>query len=246
LNSANHLEASQPRALRRGSRGASESKDEDSGKTAEPEDDFSSMPRFPADTTCTLAKHLTQHSFDDLSQVVSTNGVQLADVIRAGTVIPECGIGAYACDAESYETFKDVLHPMVQDLHGIDDVQKRQPRCLDAGKLQAVVEDADVAKSFLAVSIRATRSVQEFCFPPSITQQSRDKLEQIITQALSNFQGQYVSLSQLYKQDKMAATSLEGDKFRDAAGCNRDWPLGRGVFYFANQQCKVRLCFCCS
>ena len=53
--------------------------------------------------------------------------------------------------------------------------------------------------------------------------------------------GSYCPVDALMKIDPQAAAGLKGDKYWAAAGCDRDWPAGRGLFTSSDQQLKVEL-----
>jgi tetratricopeptide (TPR) repeat protein len=192
-------------------------------------------PNFPSDSTCIAKKHLTTGNlFASLSSAKTSSGFDFAALIRSASAHPDSGTGVFAGDADSYKTFAPLLRPIVQELHQNFTAGQKQPISLDTAKLdipkaaKELMVDGDIVRR---VIVSTSRSVEGYSFSPHITPEKRDELEGKISAALdgAGLDGKYTSLA-----GNSSAGALRGDRYADAAGCNRDWPEGRGIFRSAD------------
>merc|ERR1719316_2404426 len=157
-------------------------------------------------------------------------------------------VGLTAGDEESYEVFKDLFDPVIQNRNGYapDAVQ---PTNMDISQLSATDIDPDL-KYVLTTRVRTGRSVKGFKLPPVIAFQERRDLEALCVKGLlameGELKGDYFPLngSRSYapKPNGMSLEKEEelrkcGNLFQEpdstlllASGMGRHWPDGRGVF----------------
>jgi len=95
------------------------------------------FPIFPKTCTSLLSKFLTREVFDTLSAKQTVNGFTLQQAINSGIVNLDSGIGVYAGDEESYETFAPLFDPIIQEYHGFSKEDSHHsdfaPDALNAG-----------------------------------------------------------------------------------------------------------------
>jgi len=140
----------------------------------------------------------------------------------------------FAGDADCYKTFAPLMRPIVQDIHSNFTAGQKQPISLDINKLdipkaaKGLMVDGDIVRR---VIVSTSRSVEGYAFSPAISQDKRVELEGKLGAALNGagLDGTYASLV-----GNSSASAFRGDKYADAAGCNREWPEGRGVFKSAD------------
>ena len=173
-----------------------------------------------------LTRYLTDARHAALSMRVTPNGMRLDDVIRSGLRHSDSSIGIYAPDFESYDIFRELFAPIVDNF-------KAQP----LGPLAdlACINPAAVAFT----RIRVARNLAGHAFPAGMSKVQRLAVEQALTQACKTlapeFEGTVTVLAQLPQPalDDMVARRLAfgpGDKFMAAAGIHEGWPSGRSVF----------------
>ncbi len=190
-----------------------------------------------------VKKYLTEDLRNSLSGVCSKCGFTLDDVIRSGLENPDSNIGAYAGDKDCYKKFAPLFDPIIEDYHGFStgDMHRSDFRSLDAAGSAELDRDEE---RILSTRIRVARNVEEFVFPPAISTGSRLELERRISTMLENFEGElkgtYHGLQTM--TDEMQTRLVKehflfkkGDRFLEAAGINREWPSGRGIFYNMNR-----------
>jgi creatine kinase/arginine kinase len=168
----------------------------------------------------------------------TTSGFTLDDVIRSGVVHPDSGVGCYAPDAESYKMFAPFFNQIVKLYHGYDPTTQKHTKDLDASKLFGLKPLND--ERVISTRIRCGRNLAGVPFAPGISREQRDQVEVKVRTALSFFKndlaGRYFPLTGMPAdvQKQMIEDHFlfkEGDKYLEAAGCNRDWPHGRGIYY---------------
>merc|ERR1719477_231323 len=93
-----------------------------------------------------------------------------------------------------------------------------------------------------SVRIRVGRSIDGFGLSPGITKQQRKDVEALMKKAFSNLTGDlagtYYPLAGMAEKDRQQLVDdhflfVSGDKNLIAAGMERDWPEGRGIFHNA-------------
>merc|ERR1719379_2638569 len=156
-------------------------------------------------------------------------------------------VGLTAGDEESYEVFKELFDPIISDRHNGYGVDDKQPT------------DLDIDKYVLTTRVRTGRSVRGFKLPPTIEFEERRQLENLVTKALLNMEGDlkgdyfplHGSRSYAAKPNGMSEEKEEelrkmGNLFQEpdstlllASGMARHWPDGRGVFHNNDQNLFV-------
>lgn len=183
---------------------------------------------------------------DQLKGKKTSSGFTLDDVIRSGVVHPDSGVGCYAPDAESYQLFAPFFNEVIKLYHGYDATKETHAKDLDATKLAGLQPLTD--SRIISTRIRCGRNLAGVPFAPGISKEQRRQVEQKVVQALStltgDLAGHYYPLTgmPMEVQKQMIEDHFlfkEGDKYLEAAGCNRDWPDGRGIFHNAKKTALV-------
>ncbi|KAK7494590.1 hypothetical protein BaRGS_00014243, partial [Batillaria attramentaria] len=154
----------------------------------------------------------------------------------------DSGVGIYACDPDAYTVFAEVFDPVIRDYHRISEKKKIHHPALDFGNLEkAKFEDLDPSGEFiLSTRVRVARSHAGFGFPPVLTKEQREEMEQLTVEALTtlldDLQGKYYALADMDRdtQDRLTNDHFlfnDTDRFLKSAGGYNDWPAGRGIYY---------------
>ena len=195
-------------------------------------------PSFPPECRSLLCKYLTPEVFEALRDRKTPHGFTLAQAINSGVVNPDSSIGVYAGDEESYTVFAPLFDPIIEEYHGFGKAQKHRSD-LDPGHLNASNPDPEGA-FILSTRIRVGRNVAAMPLGPAISRAQRNEVEAMVSEALEclsgELEGTYYPLSGMRKsvQERLIKDHFlfkEGDRFLEAAGLNRDWPEGRGIYH---------------
>merc|ERR1719370_2444105 len=139
-------------------------------------------------------------------------------------------------DWDSYKDFADVFDPIIQEYYGIkpDAVHTSD---MTVSKINGNInEDAPVH----SVRIRVGRSIAGFGLSPGITKEQRIEMEGLMKVAFSKFEGdlagEYYPLTGTDEKVRQQLVDdhflfMSGDPNLIAAGMERDWPEGRGIFH---------------
>ena len=195
-------------------------------------------PNFPDNCTSLLSKYLTPEIFEALKEKKTKSGFTLEQAINSGVVNLDSGIGVYAGDQDSYSIFALLFDPIIEEYHGFgkEDTHKSN---LNSDDLHAPNPDPE-GSYIVSTRIRVGRNVEGMPLGPGISKEQRDEVESSIVQGLhmlkGELSGEYYPLLGMSKevQEQLIKDHFlfkEGDRFLDAAGLNRDWPEGRGIYH---------------
>jgi len=213
-------------------------------------------------TSC-MANHLTEDLYNKLKDRVTPNGVTLDKCIKTGIENPGHPaiktVGMTAGDVESYEVFKELFDPVIDERHGGYGPDSKHPSDMDASKIKdpSVIDENYV----ISTRVRSGRSVQGIPLPPSCNKEERRKLEEIVTKALTKLEGElagdYFPLagSQSYAAKPGGMTAEEEEKLRTdhflfqepdstlliSGAMHRDWPDARGIYHNKDKNALVWL-----
>jgi len=196
------------------------------------------FPKFNLNCSSLLRKYLTKDLFKRLKDRKTSYGFTLGQVICSGVVNQDSQIGVYAGDAESYELFSELFEPIIVDYHDVN-LDENHPANLDPADLQG--SNPDPADQYiLSTRIRVGRNLAGMPLGPAVTRTQRNDIEQQVVSALNSLndelEGKYYPLCGMKQTDKQRLIDdhflfKAGDRFLEAAGLNRDWPEGRGIFH---------------
>jgi len=184
-----------------------------------------------------VAKHVTKEIWDEYKDVeTKTCGFTLAKAMACAVQFDDQHCGIYAGDHDSYDDFKKVFHPLIQEYHGIS-ADAVHTSDMDADKIVGNIE-ADVPVK--STRIRVGRNIEGFGLSPGITKQQRIDLEKLMIEAFGKMEGDlagtYYPLTGMEEATRQQLVDdhflfVSGDKNLIAAGMERDWPEGRGIYH---------------
>uniref|UniRef100_A0A8D3AFH7 creatine kinase n=1 Tax=Scophthalmus maximus TaxID=52904 RepID=A0A8D3AFH7_SCOMX len=194
-----------------------------------------------------MAKVLTPEIYANLRDKETPSGFTLDDVIQTGVDNPGhpfiMTVGCVAGDEETYEVFKDLLDPVIEDRHGGYKPSDKHKTDLDFENLQGG-DDLD-PNYVLSSRVRTGRSIRNFCLPPHCSRGERRAIEDLSIESLDaldeDLKGKYYALKNMTEEEQQ---QLIDDHFLFdkpvsplllASGMARDWPDGRGIWHNDNK-----------
>ncbi|XP_077444120.1 creatine kinase B-type isoform X1 [Stigmatopora argus] len=194
-----------------------------------------------------MAKVLTPEMYAQLRDKETPSGFTLDDVIQTGIDNPGhpfiMTVGCVAGDEETYEVFRDLLDPIIEDRHGGYKPDDKHKTDLEPENLQGG-DDLD-PNYVLSSRVRTGRSIRSFCLPPHCSRGERRAIEDLSVQSLDaldgDLKGHYYALKNMTEEEQQ---QLIDDHFLFdkpvsplllASGMARDWPDGRGIWHNDNK-----------
>ncbi|KAM4521548.1 creatine kinase B-type [Odontesthes bonariensis] len=194
-----------------------------------------------------MAKVLTPQMYASLRDKETPSGFTLDDLIQTGIDNPGhpfiMTVGCVAGDEETYEVFKDLMDPVIEDRHGGYKPSDKHKTDLNPENLQGG-DDLD-PNYVLSSRVRTGRSIRGFCLPPHCSRGERRAIEQLSIESLDSLdgdlKGKYYALKNMTEEEQQ---QLIDDHFLFdkpvsplllASGMARDWPDGRGIWHNDNK-----------
>jgi len=184
-----------------------------------------------------VAKHVNPKLWAKLKDhKTATSGFTLEKAIACAVQFDDQHTGIYAGDEDSYTDFAEVFDPIIQEYHGIS-ADAVHTSDMDASKIEGNIDEDVPVKS---VRIRVGRSVEGFGLSPGITKEQRIEQEKLMVSAFTKLEedlaGDYFPLTGMDEGVRQQLIDdhflfVSGDKNLIAAGMERDWPEGRGIFH---------------
>merc|ERR1719367_92261 len=184
-----------------------------------------------------VAKHVTPEKWAKLGGLkTKTSGFTLGQAIACAVQFDDQHCGIYARDEDSYSVFADVFDPIIEEYHGLPAGFKHTSD-MDVNKVNGNIDPAAPVHS---TRIRVGRSIEGFGLSPGITKEQRLGVEKLMINAFAKLEGDLAgtyypllgmeeSVRQKLVDDHFLFVS--GDKNLIAAGMERDWPEGRGIYH---------------
>jgi len=184
-----------------------------------------------------VAKHVTPEKWEKLcDHKTATSGFTLKQAIACAVEFDDQHCGIYAGDGDSYKDFADVFTPIICEYHGLEEGFTHTSD-MDATKLEGNINENAPVKS---TRIRVGRSIAGFGLSPGITKEQRLEMENLMKSAFQKLEGdlagKYFPLLGMAETDRQQLVDdhflfVSGDKNLIAAGMERDWPEGRGIYH---------------
>lgn len=202
------------------------------------------FPPFHPDTASLVRKHLTPELYGRLKGLRTPAGVTLDEAMRSGLAHSDSSVGIYAGDSDSFALFSEIFTPIIRDYHG-PDAQAGHVRGMSPQDLPALDPQGKYIRS---VRVRVARNLAGFPFTSHITRADRLAMEEKVMTATAAFPrdiaGQYTRFSELSPEalERLTVRKLafpKGDRFQEAAGMNRDFPAGRGIFLSSDRTFRI-------
>uniref|UniRef100_A0A8C9T9Z0 creatine kinase n=1 Tax=Scleropages formosus TaxID=113540 RepID=A0A8C9T9Z0_SCLFO len=192
-----------------------------------------------------MAKVLTLDMYERLRDKETSSGFTLDDVIQTGVDNPGhpfiMTVGCVAGDEETYDVFKELLDPVIEDRHGGYKPTDKHKTDLNPENLQGG-DDLD-PNYVLSSRVRTGRSIHGFCLPPHCSRGERHAA--FPSEGLSvldgDLKGKYYALKNMTEEEQQ---QLIDDHFLFdkpvsplllASGMARDWPDARGIWHNDNK-----------
>ena len=124
--------------------------------------------------------------YANLCNAVTPMGFTFDQAIQCGMDAPHLGVGIVAGEAAAYETFKEIMDPVIEGWHGYKPSDSHTSD-MDHNKL--VMTEAQAAKfdkHVVSTRIRAGRSINGLALPPATDRKQRRKVESLLSSALAN------------------------------------------------------------
>ncbi|XP_071794273.1 arginine kinase-like isoform X1 [Asterias amurensis] len=185
-----------------------------------------------------LSKHLTKDLYTKLRDVQTESGFTIDRAIQNGVDNADFHLGVLAGDEQTYEVYKELFDPIIQDYHNGFKPSDNHVKDLDPAKLEGGQLDE---KYVISSRIRTGRNVRGYALSPFVCRAERRQVENIAEQALAKLggelSGKYYSLQTLGEADKQ---QLIDDHFLferpisrhfTSGGMARDFPDGRGIWH---------------
>merc|ERR1712211_206925 len=181
--------------------------------------------------------HVTKERWDKLKDITTkTAGCTLKSCCESASQFDNQHCGIYAGDWDCYKDFADVFDPIIQEYHGIS-ADAKHTSDMDVEKIKGNV-NAEVPVH--STRVRVGRSIDGFGLSPGITKEQRLGVESLLKNALSKLTGDlagtYYPLTGMDEKVRQQLVDdhflfVSGDRNLIAAGMERDWPEGRGIFH---------------
>lgn len=192
-------------------------------------------------------RFLTPQIETELRDVRSNCGFTLGDITASGLKNPDSSIGAYAGGEDCYRAFAPLFDKIIEEYHGYSPsgLHKRNMNVSELAPMSNLDPEGD---KILSTRIRVARNLRHFSFPAAVSSSDRHLIEMKIVDALSKLGGEltgsYYPLSTMDEETRIRLTKdhflfKKGDRFLEAAGINRDWPDGRGIFHSEDRKFLV-------
>jgi arginine kinase len=198
---------------------------------------------FPDNSHSLIKKHLSKTIYERLKKKKTSSGYTIDQAIKSGILNPDSEIGIYAGDAETYNTFSEILDLIIADYHAY------QPHNWHVSDISIPsLPILDIRNKYIvSTRIRVARNLDGFPFTTSISANERRQVEQLIVKAVKNLpknlQGQYYHLKDILSSNSKSLNNSffpeKGDRFQEAAGITRDFPESRGFFIANNQKFMI-------
>ncbi|EPY78427.1 creatine kinase B-type-like isoform 1 [Camelus ferus] len=190
-----------------------------------------------------MAKVLTPELYAELHAKSTPSGFTLDDVIQTGVDNPGhpyiMTVGCVAGDEKSYDVFKELFDPIIEDWHGGYKSSDEHKTDLNPENLQG--GDNLDSNYVLSSRVRTGRSIRGFCLPQHCSRGERRAIEKLAVEAVSSLDGdlagRYYALKSMTEaeQQQLIDYHFLFDKPVSpqllASGMARDWPDARGIWH---------------
>lgn len=182
-----------------------------------------------------VAKHVTEDIYKKYKDhKTKTSSCTLDQCIACAVQFDNQHCGIYAADIDCYYDFKDVFDPIIKEYH---DFTGKHISNLNPKDLKGNINKEIPINS---TRIRVGRNIEGFGLSPGITKEQRLEVEQLMIEAFKSLtgdlEGTYYPLKGMQEDVRKQLVDdhflfISGDPNLIAAGMERDWPEGRGIFH---------------
>ena len=119
-----------------------------------------------------MAQVMNRELFEKLKDTKTEGGWTIARAINTGVCHPTSFLGCHVGDLESYETFKDLFHPIIEKYHRVEMKDLNHVTDLDEDKITSDLSES--AKSrIISTRVRIARNLAAFPLNTLGTRESR-------------------------------------------------------------------------
>ena len=200
-----------------------------------------------------MIKDENHHLWDD-SNPSDDFGFSFKEACFAGCACPEEQVrpGIYAGSADSYKVFKPLFNEVIRHTQSINletgnHEDSGGSTIMNTTNTIEVPEFTDAEKDMIkGSSIRATRNLVGFPFPPAMFELNRMKVEKKLMKYFESletaFDGEFASAAG-YKDISSAAGLFpewaDLSEYQKAGGLGKDWPNNRGLLTQASSELGI-------
>eukprot|EP00463_Aulacantha_scolymantha_P003778 TRINITY_DN468_c0_g1_i3.p1 TRINITY_DN468_c0_g1~~TRINITY_DN468_c0_g1_i3.p1 ORF type:complete len:600 (+),score=163.74 TRINITY_DN468_c0_g1_i3:225-1802(+) len=185
-----------------------------------------------------MAQIMNRELFEQLKDKKTEGGWTIARAINTGVCYPTSFLGCHVGDLESYSTFKDLFHPIIEKYHRVDMKSLKHVTDMDPDKITCDLSESAKAK-IISTRIRCARNISAFPLNTIGTKESRLAIADAVEKAFKGFDGDLAG--SFYRHTTMTPEETQKlvddhflfrgkDKMQAASGYHQFWPEGRGIF----------------
>ena len=201
---------------------------DDSAADIRPSEIPKAFPKFPEGSRALVVKYLTEELWDRFLNIKTRLDHDLSECISVTLEKSENEIGIFAADGESYEIYKEVFLPVIEELHGWSRESAHQSQ-VDPDKFSCVNldEEAEVIKSMV---LSVERNLLGFSFPIALSGEERISVQRKVQEILDPYVDSSLTKIDDSRVGEADTNILENfnKKYLGTEFC-REWPEGRGV-----------------
>ena len=186
-----------------------------------------------------MKKVVTPEVFEEHKAKKTSRGYTLLECMNSGIEHLDSANGIYAGDEECYTAFGDVFQKIVEEYHAPYKLEDGHKSDMNPDHLNCPNPDPE-GKYIRSTRIRVARNLKGYGLAPSLGKQERLDIEKKVVEILESLTGELAgTYYPLLGMDEATRQKLvndhflfkKGDRFLEAAGCNKEWPEGRGIFH---------------
>lgn len=209
------------------------------------------------------SKTLSPSLFESMKELETEGGYTLSNSIQSGVEDTTLKVGMSLGDEQSYETFKELVNPMIERWHDYDMQNGTHKTNLNCEELNFPKELQQKFKKYVSSTrIRVARNITGHPFPAGATPSDRKIIEDLLKDSMKNLQGplkgRYYSLGKFLADEESMKKGLlskeEEDSVKNAkkfmfqippvgvflaSGAASDFPNYRGVYVSDNNEVAI-------
>ncbi|XP_065912487.1 arginine kinase-like [Dysidea avara] len=184
-------------------------------------------------------KYVTPEVFEEHKNKKTSRGYTLLDCMQSGIQNLDSDTGLYAGDEECYTAFGNVLDNIVEDYHAPYKIADGHTPDMNPDHLNCPNPDPE-GKYIRSTRIRVARNLKGYGLAPNLGKQERLDIErkvvEVLTSLTGDLAGKYYPLQGMDEATRQKLVDdhflfKKGDRFLESAGCNKEWPEGRGIYH---------------
>ena len=194
--------------------------------------------------------YFTPEVYEELKDKKTSRGVTIWDCINSGLVNLDSSVGCYSGDEECYKEFSSFFTPVIEDYHTPYKLSQKHQSNMNQDDVKAPNLDPE-GKYIRSTRIRVARNLKGYGLAPTLGKEERVELEKKVVEVLKSLEGdlagEYYPLLGMDEETRQKLVDdhflfKKGDRFLEAAGVNKEWPEGRGIFHNKDKTFLVWVC----